>query len=94
MGDLWEKPHDHPQAELGLSHMWPELGLNQKFWTSEKNCCISSKIKTRGPLAHLSAEDMLKSAVIDKKKFKNIESEWFGLRPMNDRDFGTHKALI
>ena len=34
--------------------------------------------KTRGPLsciAHLSAEDMLKSAVNEEKKFKNIESE-------------------
>ena len=26
-------------------------------------------------IAHLSAEDMLKSAVIEEKKFKNIESE-------------------
>ena len=26
MGDVWEKPPDHPQAELGLSHIWPELG--------------------------------------------------------------------
>ena len=25
-GDPREKPPDHPQAELGLSHMWPELG--------------------------------------------------------------------
>ena len=24
-GDLREKPPDHPQAELGMSHMWPEL---------------------------------------------------------------------
>ena len=23
-----KKPPDHPQAELGLSHMWPELGVN------------------------------------------------------------------
>ena len=28
MGDPQEKPPDHPQAELGLSHMWPELGSN------------------------------------------------------------------
>ena len=27
-----EKPPDHPQAELGLSHMWPELGLNPQKW--------------------------------------------------------------
>ena len=26
-------------------------------------------------IAHLSAEDMLKSAVIEEKKFKNIESD-------------------
>ena len=29
-------------------------------------------------ITHLSAEGMLKSAVIEEKKFKNIESEWFG----------------
>ena len=28
MGDAWEKPPDYPQAELGLSHTSPELGLN------------------------------------------------------------------
>ena len=37
-------------------------------------------------IAHLSAEDMLKSAVIEEKKFKNIEFEWFGSRSMNDLD--------
>ena len=26
-------------------------------------------------IAHLSAEDMLKSGVIEEKKFKNVESE-------------------
>ena len=26
-GDPREKPRDQPQTELGLSHMWPELGL-------------------------------------------------------------------
>ena len=26
-------------------------------------------------IAHMSAEDMLKSAVIEERKFKNIESE-------------------
>ena len=35
-------------------------------------------------IAHLSAEDMLKSAVTEEKKFKNIEPEWFGPRSMND----------
>ena len=28
MGDPREKNPDHPQTELGLSHMWPELGSN------------------------------------------------------------------
>ena len=37
-------------------------------------------------IAHLSAEDMLKSVVIAEKKFKNIESEWSGPRSMNDLD--------
>ena len=33
--------------------------------------------QTRGPscIAHLSAEDMLKSGVIEEKKFENTESE-------------------
>ena len=46
-------------------------------------------------IAHLSAEDMLKSVAIEEEKFKNIEPECFGPRSMNDLDlltFGTHKA--
>ena len=31
-GDPPGKPLNHPQAELGLSHMWPELGLNPQGW--------------------------------------------------------------
>ena len=31
-GDPREKPPDHQQAELSLSHMWPELGLNPQRW--------------------------------------------------------------
>ena len=27
-GDSQEKRPDHPQAELGLCHTWPELGSN------------------------------------------------------------------
>ena len=27
-----EKTHDHPQAALGLSHMWHELGSNPQSW--------------------------------------------------------------
>ena len=37
-------------------------------------------------IAHLIAEDMLKSAVIEEKKFKNIECKWFGPRSMTDLD--------
>ena len=35
-GDPREKPPDHPQAELGLSHMWPELGSNPQRWDGER----------------------------------------------------------
>ena len=35
-GDPQEKPRDHPQAELGLSHMWPELGWNPQQWDDEQ----------------------------------------------------------
>ena len=31
-GDPREKTPDHPQAELGLSHMWSELGSNPQRW--------------------------------------------------------------
>ena len=35
MGDPLEKPHDHLQVELGLSHMWPELGFGPQRWDDE-----------------------------------------------------------
>ena len=35
-GDPQEKTPDHPQAELGLSHMWPELGLKPQQWEDER----------------------------------------------------------
>lgn len=34
-GDPREKPPDHPQAELGLSHMWPEPGSNPQLWDDQ-----------------------------------------------------------
>ena len=37
-------------------------------------------------LAHLSAEDMLKSGVTEKKKIKNTESERSEQRSINDFD--------
>ena len=36
MGDPCEKTPDHPQAELDLSHMWPELGSNPQPWDDER----------------------------------------------------------
>ena len=33
-GNPQNKPPGHPQAELGLSHMWPELGLS--LWDDER----------------------------------------------------------
>ena len=35
-GYPWEKTPDYPQAELGLSHMWPKLGLNPQRWDDER----------------------------------------------------------
>ena len=45
-------------------------------------------------IAYLSAEDMLKSVNIEEKKFKNIESEWFGTRSMNDPDLWYSKLHV
>ena len=36
MGGPRETPPDHLQAELGLSHMWPELGSNPEWWDDER----------------------------------------------------------
>ena len=35
-GDSREKPPDNPQAELGLSHMWPERGSNPQQWDDKR----------------------------------------------------------
>ena len=35
-GDTREKPPDHPQEELGLSHMWPEVSSNPHRWDDER----------------------------------------------------------
>ena len=35
-GDPWEKNTDQPQAELGLSHTWPELGWNPQRWDDKR----------------------------------------------------------
>ena len=32
----WEKPPEHPQAELGLSQMWPKVGSNPQRWDGER----------------------------------------------------------
>ena len=34
-GDPREKTPDHPQTELGLSHIWPKLGTNLQRWDDE-----------------------------------------------------------
>ena len=31
-----EKTPDHPQAELGLTHMWPKLGSNPQQWDDQR----------------------------------------------------------
>ena len=36
MGDPREKTPEHPQAELGLSDMWPELDSNAQRWADEQ----------------------------------------------------------
>ena len=36
MGIPRKKTPDHPQAEFGLSHMWPELGSNPLRWDDEQ----------------------------------------------------------
>ena len=36
MGDPREKTPEHPQAELGLSHMWPKLDWNLQQWDDER----------------------------------------------------------
>ena len=35
-GDPQEKTPDHLQAELGLSHIWLELGSNPQRWDDER----------------------------------------------------------
>ena len=35
-GDPREKPPAHPQAQLGLSHMWPDQGSNPQWWDDER----------------------------------------------------------
>ena len=35
--EIPEKKHlDHPPAELGLSHIWPEIGSNSPRWDDER----------------------------------------------------------
>ena len=49
-GDPREKSHDHPQAELGLSHMWPELGLNPQRWEDERLRWLKISVLNHWPL--------------------------------------------
>ena len=60
------------------------------MWDSEKNVArditIFPEKNIQRTIAHLSAEDMLKSAVSEEKKFKHIESVWFRTRSINELD--------
>ena len=42
-------PH-HPQAELGLSHMWSELGLNPQRWDDKRFRVLKISVLTTRPL--------------------------------------------
>ena len=47
-GDPREKPPDHPQAQLGLSHMWPEQGTTHSGeMTSDLEHQILAALTTR-----------------------------------------------
>ena len=50
-----EKSPDHPQAELGMSHIWPELGLNPQRWEWFR----ALKISDLNHLAMVAAKDIL-----------------------------------
>ena len=65
--------------------IYPFLGSVENW----KTCNFKQIIKPEDHwscIAHLIAEDMLKSAVIEEKKYKNIECKWFGPRSMTDLD--------
>ena len=48
-GDPREKPSDHPQAKLGLSHMWPKLGSNPQRWDDERLIALKISALTTRP---------------------------------------------
>ena len=48
--DPREKPLDHPQAELGSSHMWPQLGSNLQRWEDEQSTVLKITTRPRGLL--------------------------------------------
>ena len=70
--------------------MLREIFFKQLYISVELKCAGRGTIIIQKPedfwscIAHLSAEDMLKSVVTEKKKFKNIEFERFGPRSVND----------
>ena len=49
MVDPREKPPDHPQAELGLSHMRLELGSNRQLWDDERFRGLKNSILNHTP---------------------------------------------
>ena len=44
MVNLREKSPVHPQEELGLSHMWPELGLNTQRRDEERFRALNIRV--------------------------------------------------
>ena len=44
-----EKPPDHPHAELGLSHLWPELGSNPQRWDDDRFRTLTISVLTTRP---------------------------------------------
>ena len=79
-GTTFQNRQLHVLFLLTIKHilaMWQVGGRYQRLSEPEDHwSCIT----------HLSVEDMLKSADIEEKKFKNIISEWLVPRSMNDLD--------
>ena len=64
---MQEKPEDKLVICITVTRIehWTYFDFNNRKIPEDHWSCI----------AHMSAEDMLKSAVIEEMKFKNIESE-------------------
>ena len=47
-----EKPPDHPQTELCLSHMWLKLGSNPQHWGDERFRVLKISVLNRSATPH------------------------------------------